>query len=75
MTAALPMNHEHDLSRRIHEHDLSRRIVDVHDDLVDHDPWALMQAMTILMAAALLAGYLPARKASRIDPMIALRFE
>lgn len=40
-----------------------------------NDPPALMLAVSTLLAAALLAGYLPARKASRIDPMIALRHE
>jgi macrolide transport system ATP-binding/permease protein len=40
-----------------------------------NDPLALTLAVTTLLAAALLAGYLPARKASLIDPMIALRHE
>ena len=40
-----------------------------------NDPRALMLAVTILVSAALLAGYVPARKASRIDPVIALRHE
>ncbi len=40
-----------------------------------NDPRALMLAMAILLSAALLAGFVPARKASRIDPMIALRHE
>ena len=40
-----------------------------------NDPRALTLAVTILLGAALLAGYVPARKASRIDPMIALRDE
>jgi ABC-type antimicrobial peptide transport system permease subunit len=40
-----------------------------------NDPLALMMAVAILLAAALLAGYLPARKAARIDPMTALRHE
>jgi len=40
-----------------------------------NDPGTLTLAVVILLSAALLAGYLPARKASRIDPMIALRHE
>jgi len=40
-----------------------------------NDPTALAAAVSILLCAALLASYMPARKASRIDPMIALRHE
>jgi predicted permease len=40
-----------------------------------NDPWALAIAVAILLAAALGAAYLPARKASSIDPMVALRHE
>ncbi|HZM97284.1 MAG TPA: ABC transporter permease [Vicinamibacterales bacterium] len=42
-------------------------------DLKPNDPGALAGAVGILLSAALLAGYGPARKASRIPPMVALR--
>jgi predicted permease len=40
-----------------------------------NDPTALVAASAVLLAAALAAGYAPARRASRIDPWIALRDE
>jgi macrolide transport system ATP-binding/permease protein len=40
-----------------------------------NDPLALTLAMMTMLGAALLAGYLPARKASLIDPMTAVRHE
>jgi macrolide transport system ATP-binding/permease protein len=40
-----------------------------------NDPLALTLAVAILLGAVLLAGYVPARRASRIDPMTALRHE
>jgi putative ABC transport system permease protein len=39
------------------------------------DPWQLAGAMLVLAVAATLAAYLPARRAARIDPMMALRNE
>ena len=32
-------------------------------------------AVLVLFVAGTIAGYLPARRASRIDPMVALRYE
>jgi predicted permease len=40
-----------------------------------NDPLAMGASVAILIACALLAGYLPAFRASRIDPMMALRNE
>jgi macrolide transport system ATP-binding/permease protein len=40
-----------------------------------NDPLAVGAAVAILLGAAALAGYAPARRASRIDPMVALRHE
>jgi predicted permease len=39
------------------------------------DPLAITAAVAVLIAAAVLAGYAPARRASKIDPMVALRHE
>jgi predicted permease len=40
-----------------------------------NDPLAIGASVAILIACALLAGYFPAFRASRIDPMVALRNE
>ncbi|HEV8385175.1 MAG TPA: ABC transporter permease [Candidatus Acidoferrales bacterium] len=40
-----------------------------------NDPLTVVLAAVILLGAALAAGYVPAWKASRIDPMLALRHE
>ena len=40
-----------------------------------HDPMAFVGVPVFLIATALLASYVPARRASRLDPIEALRHE
>ena len=39
------------------------------------DPLSVTAAVLVLVCAGLLAGFLPARRASRVDPLTALRYE
>jgi ABC-type antimicrobial peptide transport system permease subunit len=44
-------------------------------ELSPYDPSTIAAAALLMAVVAALAGYLPARRASRVDPMTALRCE
>jgi putative ABC transport system permease protein len=40
-----------------------------------YDPWTLVSVPLVLLLTGLVACWLPARRASRVDPLVALRYE
>jgi ABC-type antimicrobial peptide transport system permease subunit len=39
------------------------------------DPWVAIATVALLTAVSAAAGFIPAHRASRIDPILALRYE
>jgi putative ABC transport system permease protein len=54
---------------------LGRLIVDQLVDVAPYDPLTLTAAALSLTMTAALASWIPARRAARVDPMVALRYE
>jgi ABC-type antimicrobial peptide transport system permease subunit len=54
---------------------LSRMLTSLLYGVAATDPITFLAVSVLLIATAALAGYLPARKASRIDPLKALRVD
>jgi putative ABC transport system permease protein len=53
----------------------SRLISNLLFGLAPADPATMAGAMTVMVLTSALAGYLPARRAAHVDPMVALRDE
>jgi ABC-type antimicrobial peptide transport system permease subunit len=54
---------------------LSRLVVTQLYGIESSDPATLATAAAILLAVALFASYIPARRASKVDPLVSLRCE
>jgi putative ABC transport system permease protein len=54
---------------------LTRVMVSLLFDVAPGDPLTFVTVTVLMLALTLLAAYIPARRASRVDPMLALRYE
>jgi predicted permease len=54
---------------------ITRFVISFLFGLTPYDPVSILSAILTMTTVAAIAGYLPARRAARVDPMIALRYE
>jgi len=54
---------------------LTRAVSSLLYGLTPDDPWTMLESIGALLISAFAAGFVPARRASRVDPMAALRID
>jgi predicted permease len=54
---------------------VTRMVKDLLFRVAPNDPLSLIAAIAVLALTALLAAWIPSRRAARVDPMVALRYE